>query len=134
MKNEGQFDGDFLDKNLVIFCFLGIIQDKLDATVDVWNSHVIRPSKNDKVPHGRPSVMYSVPELYDTQDYLCGITPHGVNACKEDCTFRSTFACDEDVFRLCTLIVAERNLDIANEAYKALDLYQELKQVLSTLL
>ncbi|KAJ4929920.1 hypothetical protein JOQ06_018940 [Pogonophryne albipinna] len=32
--------------------------DELDETTCVWHSHVIRPSKNDRVPSGRPKVMF----------------------------------------------------------------------------
>lgn len=28
LKDEGHFDGDFLDKNLILFCFLSLIQVK----------------------------------------------------------------------------------------------------------
>ncbi|KAJ8377196.1 hypothetical protein SKAU_G00077760 [Synaphobranchus kaupii] len=44
LKDEGEFDGEFLDKNLILFCFLGLIQDELDSTKECWNSHLIRPS------------------------------------------------------------------------------------------
>ncbi|KAF5887205.1 uncharacterized protein DAT39_022327 [Clarias magur] len=73
LKNEGVLNGEFLDKDLIIFCFLGIIQTELDAVKESWNSHLIRPSRNQRVPHGRPEVMYFLPELYNTQDYLCQI-------------------------------------------------------------
>ncbi|KAJ8332774.1 hypothetical protein SKAU_G00416700 [Synaphobranchus kaupii] len=46
LKDEGEFDGEFLDKNLILFCFLGLIQDELDSTKECWNSHLIRPSSN----------------------------------------------------------------------------------------
>ncbi|KAL7884186.1 hypothetical protein AOLI_G00069560 [Acnodon oligacanthus] len=36
----------------------------------VWNSRVIRPCKNDNVPSGCPNVMYLVPELYGTENFL----------------------------------------------------------------
>ncbi|KAJ8010111.1 hypothetical protein DPEC_G00071600 [Dallia pectoralis] len=57
LKDRGLFDGAYLDKGLIQFCFMGIIQDELDETTRVWDSHVLRPSKNDRVPSGRPRVI-----------------------------------------------------------------------------
>ncbi|KAI4800026.1 hypothetical protein KUCAC02_016563 [Chaenocephalus aceratus] len=70
LKNRGLFDSALLDKSVLQFCFMGIIQDELDETTCVWDSHVIRPSKNDRVPSGRPKVMYMFPELYTTEDCI----------------------------------------------------------------
>lgn len=103
-------------------------QDELDATKDSWNSHLIRPSGNHHVPHGRPDVMYLVPELYNTQDYLCQIPEEEVNHCKNDCIHRRDVACDNDVFMLCTSVVAENGLDVPLDAYKAIDLYLCLRE------
>ncbi|CAL8290549.1 unnamed protein product, partial [Arctogadus glacialis] len=47
--------------------------DELDDTAQVWNTHTIRPSKNLNVPRGRPNVMFALPELYGTRDFLSPI-------------------------------------------------------------
>ncbi|KAL3866159.1 hypothetical protein ACJMK2_043487 [Sinanodonta woodiana] len=73
IKAEGNFDGGPLGKNLVLFCFLGMIQDELDLVAEVWDSHVIRPSRNLIVPNGIPNIMFSVPELCDSENYMCRI-------------------------------------------------------------
>jgi hypothetical protein len=114
--------------------FLCEFQDELDATADVWGAHVIRPSKNERVPFGRPNVIYTVPELYDTKDYLCEVSANEVNGCHEQCTFRSNVACDSDVFELCTIIMAEQNLNIPMDVYEALDLYLELRAAITALI
>ncbi|XP_054896807.1 uncharacterized protein LOC129366793 [Poeciliopsis prolifica] len=36
--DDGHFTGDFLDKSLIQFCFLNLIQDDLDDVVNTWNS------------------------------------------------------------------------------------------------
>ncbi|KAF5901175.1 uncharacterized protein DAT39_009149 [Clarias magur] len=117
LRDNGLFDGGFLDKSLLQFCCLGIIQrentsvlrnkflsleeveasenlspsfttgrlrsvqikiDELDDTVRVWHAHTIRPSRNSNVPSGQPNVMYSLPELYETKDFLA---PAGSSMC-----------------------------------------------------
>ena len=102
--------------------------------MDVWDSHVIRPSTNDRVPHGRPNVMYMVPVLYDTEDYLCAVDSDELEVCKSECTFRKSFACDEDVFEVCSEIMRERNLQIPKDAHQGYKLYLELRRCLLQLL
>ncbi|XP_041860347.1 uncharacterized protein LOC121652712 [Melanotaenia boesemani] len=134
LKHEGNYAGDFLDKNLMLFCFCGLIQDELDSTKESWNSHVIRPSSNELVPHGRPDAMYLIPELYDTQDYLCKVSEEDLIRCEDDCIHRSDIACDEDVFILCTHIMAQNNLPIPADVHMAIDLYLFLRRELITIL
>ena len=112
---------------------LSILQDDLDATARVWDSHIIRPSKNEKVPHGRPNVMYCVPELYGSEDLLCAVTEEDMDEYKQSCTFRSSVACDEDVFELCIILMKEHNMKPPKDAYQALDLYLNLRMLLSNL-
>lgn len=68
-------------------------QDELDETICVWDSHVTRPSKNDRIPSGQPRVMYMFPELYTTHihytflrwtELMCscvGVTAHFDHQC-----------------------------------------------------
>ncbi|CAB1433775.1 unnamed protein product [Pleuronectes platessa] len=73
LRDNGFFDAGFLDKAILQFCCMGLIQDELDDTAQVWNAHTIRPSKNTNVPSGRPNVMYALPQLYGTRDFLCSM-------------------------------------------------------------
>jgi hypothetical protein len=115
------------------FCFYPS-QDELDQTADIWDSHIIRPSRNENVPHGRPNVMYTVPELYAAQDYQINVCQEDINNCKEECTFRKSIACDEDLFHLCCEIMGQQNLPLPNDPYKALDLYIDLRRHIKNLL
>lgn len=117
----------------MIFLF-SPLQDELDSTKESWNSHVIRPSSNELVPHGRPDAMYLIPELYDTQDYLCKVSEEDLIRCEDDCIHRSDIACDEDVFILCTHIMAQNNLPIPADVHMAIDLYLFLRRELITIL
>uniref|UniRef100_A0A8W8K441 Uncharacterized protein n=1 Tax=Magallana gigas TaxID=29159 RepID=A0A8W8K441_MAGGI len=67
---ETIFCGTFLDKNLVQFCFMDIIQKDLDNLVEIWNTHTISGGKG---MHGgnRPIMLYTFPELYNKQRCLC---------------------------------------------------------------
>ncbi|OWF45984.1 hypothetical protein KP79_PYT15442 [Mizuhopecten yessoensis] len=49
---------------------MDIIQSELDDFALLWNFHLLRKSRNDQLAHGRPIIMYTSPELYDTLDYV----------------------------------------------------------------
>ncbi|OWF56044.1 hypothetical protein KP79_PYT20971 [Mizuhopecten yessoensis] len=64
LKDHGDFTGDAIDTSLIQFCFSTLVQRDLDNIASVWNTHTIRPSKNQNVPHGRPAVLFSMPEVF----------------------------------------------------------------------
>ncbi|KAI4831136.1 hypothetical protein KUCAC02_002731 [Chaenocephalus aceratus] len=60
---DGYFSDNFLDKSLIQFCFLQIIQEELDEVVLRWNNHRVRQVHNSRSPHGCPSILHAVPHL-----------------------------------------------------------------------
>lgn len=63
-------NADPLHIECVRFCFLGLIQDRLDIFRQTWNSHRIRSQRNVDVSCGVPNVLFYQPILYDAADYL----------------------------------------------------------------
>lgn len=102
-------------------------QDELDETIRVWDSHVIRLSRNDRVPSGRPRVMYMFPELYTTEDCISQVDRADVQLCRSNCIFRPSMPCDTDIYNLCNILMVESQLHLPADAYEALDLYLELR-------
>ncbi|XP_019737807.1 uncharacterized protein LOC109523234 isoform X1 [Hippocampus comes] len=134
LRDNGFFDGGFLDKNILQFCCMGLIQDELDDMALVWNSHLIRPSKNMNVPSGRPNVMYTLPELYGTRDFLSPVDDEQVQLCKSQCVFRLTMPCDPDVFALCAFLMSRSDLMPPKDPYQAVNLYLHLRAALTATL
>ncbi|XP_041834069.1 uncharacterized protein LOC121635073 [Melanotaenia boesemani] len=134
LRDNGYFDGGFLDKSILQFCCMGLIQDELDDTAQVWNAHQIRPSKNINVPSGRPNVMYALPELYRTRDFLSPTENEHVQLCKNECVFRLTIPCDPDVYELCNLFMSEFRRMAPTDPYQAIDLYMCLREAISAVL
>ncbi|RVE67737.1 hypothetical protein OJAV_G00084530 [Oryzias javanicus] len=91
-------------------------EDELDKTISVWDSHIIRPSNNDRVPSGRPKVMYMFPELYSTNNCISPVDDADVQLCHANCTFRPTVPCDTDIYDLCYVLMAESDLQLPNDA------------------
>ena len=80
-------------------------------------------------PSGRPLILYSLPELHGTHSYLCPVSKEEMDVYSKDCTFRKSIQCDEDVFEMCSIFVAENNFAFPSTADKAVVLYMELRQI-----
>ncbi|XP_033127101.1 uncharacterized protein LOC117124880 [Anneissia japonica] len=103
LKHDGKFSGDHLDRSLIQFCFMKLIQDDMNTVAKEWNAHRITPSRNRHGPFGRPVMMYNVPQMFEGQDFLVPVDDDEVELCNSECTFKSQFPCDEDVFELCLI-------------------------------
>ncbi|KAJ7998239.1 hypothetical protein DPEC_G00220530 [Dallia pectoralis] len=133
-QDDGHFTGDFLDKSLIQFCFLNLVQDELDEVVNTWNSHKIRPRSSDEAASGRPFVMYSFPELHSAEDRLKPIDMEEVTLCMEECTPKGRFLCDETVFELCCLLMEEKGWDAPADPLDSADLYIMLREEIQNIL
>ena len=112
---------------------LFFFKDELDSTAEVWNSHIIRPSTNQNVPHGRPDIMFSIPELYSVQNYICAVNEGEVQICSEDTLQRSGYSCDEDIYDTCIDLMAQHGLNFGGDVYKKIDLYLELRRLIQNI-
>ncbi|KAH3877590.1 hypothetical protein DPMN_001465 [Dreissena polymorpha] len=88
LQDIGSFSGDFLDRSLVQFCFLALIQDELDLAFQMWNNHHIRRASNSNVPFGRPEQMYRFPPLWSAKNHIVAITKIDMAACCRESEFR----------------------------------------------
>ncbi|XP_046582807.1 uncharacterized protein LOC124290155 [Haliotis rubra] len=107
LKNEDLFCGDYLDKSLVQFCFLDVIQKEIKDVAQTWNFHQIRANKNSDNPSGKPSVLFSLPQLYGAEDHLKPVCPASLELCRQESTPRGEVNCDPTVHELCTLIMED---------------------------
>lgn len=73
--------------------------------------------------------MYAVPDLYDAQEFLQPVNQREVEICQEECTAKD-YPCDEDVFHICTDLMAEHGLDMSDDIYQITDLYISLRQLI----
>ena len=96
----------------------------------MWNQHNIRRTKQAHAPSGRPNIMYDVPSLYGTRDYLHPIPEDEIRALEGECTFRSSTPVDPDVENMCFHMMREHNVGIPKTPSDATDLYTFLRQEL----
>ncbi|XP_038147935.1 uncharacterized protein LOC119787932 [Cyprinodon tularosa] len=123
LKDDDYFSGDFLDKQLVLFTCLKIIEEELQQVSHLWNTHTIRHSRNAVAPSGRPILMYTIPHLFHGREHLVEVSREAVESCKQECRQRGPYPCDQTVFSLCCLIMSENFLLSPTTADEAIELY-----------
>lgn len=94
---------------------------------EVWNSHHIRRSRNPNVPYGRPDILFFMPELEKSQNYLYHVSADDIEVGFEAATVRPLVPCDQDVFQLCCFILHDRQWNFPNEISEMLVLYRNLR-------
>ena len=74
MRDTGVYDdSNLIHVNCLAYCFMPILRKELNEVMKLWNTHWIRQSPNRESPSGRPDVIYSVPELNSTEDFLVDV-------------------------------------------------------------
>ena len=88
--------------------------------------------RHQNVSHGKPVVLYTIPELYATTDYMNPVGQADIAICRMECIFRNGCPCDEEVFELAVIYMAELScaLEQTTNAQEALDLYLTLRTCL----
>lgn len=132
LKDLDHFTGDFLDKQLVLFTCLNIIEEELQKIAHLWNTHIIRQSRNAIAPSGRPYMMYTLPELFGGQNHLKQVSEQAVETCKAHCLQRGPYTCDETVFSLSCLLMTDNFLHAPSTPDEAIELYLFLRACIRT--
>ncbi|KAJ8305087.1 hypothetical protein KUTeg_017365 [Tegillarca granosa] len=117
---DGYFDGYQLDKELIRFCFMKLIQAELDG--------------NDTIAYGKPFVMYHQPQLFNPIDRLIPVTVQQVDNTQGMFRTKDELPCDEDVFILCRHIFQEMRWQYPKDANEARKLYIDLRQIVLLLI
>ncbi|CAK6970288.1 uncharacterized protein LOC119785590 [Scomber scombrus] len=128
LQDAGHFSGDALDKSLMQFCFLELVQKELDEVVQTWNTHRIRPATSRGQSGGRPILLYTAPQISGGEDRLKLFNQEEVDLCKEECTPKGQLPCDETVYDLSTLLVQENGWNTPKDAFEAAELYTLLRE------
>jgi hypothetical protein len=113
-----------------------LLRKELHRVAKNWNLHKIRPSTvNERSPHGRPDMIYFVPEAFNAISYLQVVSQEDLEVAKEICCdvpqndFAETFS------ELAQLIITEHNLpvevgDVSQAERLYIDLLGFLKNII----
>ena len=100
----------------------------------VWNNHQIRPTRNARTPHGRPNIIYTLPERYSTRDYLIASSPDEIDACLEACRFPTEFhGVDNDLVELVKIEMDENGWQNPTSPFEAMELYIDLHRIIENM-
>lgn len=105
----------------------------MDIVVQEWNSHRIRKTKNSIAPAGRLMLMFDLPELYGSQNYLVHLAAEDVEVWEAECSF-IILPCDEDFFELFNLIATENNFIKSSNPFDVVLFYISLRKEVLQLL
>ncbi|XP_051782603.1 uncharacterized protein LOC127527557 [Erpetoichthys calabaricus] len=131
---DGYFSGDFLDKELIRFCFMKLIQAELDDVVAIWNRHRMRANPSAILPSGKPFLLYTLPELFGYQDELVFVDHLETEVCEEESIPKNEYPCDPDIHELCCILMEENGFSMPSDPFDAVTLYQALKTIIHNLL
>lgn len=64
---------DIIHKECLRYCFMTVIENELSEIAKRWNLHTINSKKCADTPRGKPEVMHTMPELYNTRSFHTAI-------------------------------------------------------------
>ncbi|CAH0550629.1 unnamed protein product [Brassicogethes aeneus] len=134
LKDDGLFTGNIVDKSILQFCFMDIIQEELNNVVLEWNMHLIRKNRHSNCPSGRPDVIFNFPQIHNSRDHLIVVEEEHLQICEEECVFLDCPCSNNDVHDLCKIVLDELGSDKPTDPFYALNLYKELRDEILTLL
>ncbi|KAK0143473.1 hypothetical protein N1851_018385 [Merluccius polli] len=93
LQENGHLSGPFLDKSLIQFCFLDLVQEWMK-----WCECKIRPGPGQDVHGGHTVLMDTVPQVYGAEDELKTADLEEVAVFKDECTPKNQFTCDFSLY------------------------------------
>ena len=128
MRESGVYcDSNVIHVQCLRFCYMSILQAELHRAARLWNVHRIRPSSNPESPPGRPDMLYFLPEITETQDFLVGVDLEDVELAKEVfCSRDPRLPCSRQFKDLANIIMHEEGLTMPTCPDEARDLYVQL--------
>ena len=119
------FRDDIVHQECARLCFMTLLQNELQSVLKEWNTHIIHTKKGLNSPSGKPDVMYSMPELFETRSYHTQIQNVNFQEIKNLYAVPQNDPVCHPYFRdLCNLLVPDIHQPTSFGA--ALDLYTKL--------
>ena len=107
LENAGIIDtSNELHIQCVRFCYINLLRCELHMIRQLWNAHPIRKSRNAHVPHGKPDIIYYIPEIFGGRDLLCTFSGDELDVLSELLT-RSAPDCHDLFHELFEILIEE---------------------------
>ena len=112
MRDSGLYcDNDVIHVQCLRFCYMSVLQDELHRAARLWNVHKVRTSSNPESPPERPDILYFLPEITETQDFLMRVELEDFELAKEVCYPQNPpLTCSSEFKDLADIIMQEQGL------------------------
>ena len=125
---EGTFDPSIpYHLEAVRFSFMGILQNELDETVNLWNNQRIRSARTAECPGGRPHALYYLPGEDGTSDCSFLVSLNELIIAQLHCRQPSILGCSDDMVKLGLILLKQENLSIPKTVDEAKSLLLLIK-------
>ncbi|KAK3106552.1 hypothetical protein FSP39_022497 [Pinctada imbricata] len=111
-----------------------MFQRDLLESQQVWNTHSIRKSAITVLPCSKPILLYSTPELFGYEHYMCPVDHLDIDVCEADNKLEDDIRCDRDVYEISTILMEENDIQQPSDPYEATTLYIWLRTEIKHLL
>jgi len=92
-----------------------------------WNLHRIRPSTNMESLSGRPDVLFFLPEVSGTRNYMVDVNLDELELAEEICCYQPLQSgCSDEFTQLAEIIMREKSLQFPHTPEEATTLYVPL--------
>lgn len=117
-------DANIIHQECLKFCYMPIIRQELNRAARLWNTHRIRPSKNQLVPAGRPDVLFLLPELQGHRNLKVNVNLDELDLAEELCCSESAEGdCSQEFLQLADIIMTEQGIETPVSSEDAKNVY-----------
>ena len=126
-------DDDYIHMQCLKFCFMPLLRAELQRVAQHWNLHRIRPSTNEDSPHGRPDVLYFLPETDSNTSYLNVIPAVEEEVAMDVCCEEPEEDVSDNFVELADILMYENSLRTPTRACEAEALYCDLIRLINNI-
>ena len=127
-------DEDIIHRECLKFCFMDLLGNELHKVAQYWNTHRIRPSANRESPSGRPDILYFLPQVNNTHDYVTPVDLEEIEIAEEEFAENAPQrGCSRHFNELAEMIMYDERLQMPETAVEAEHLYITLLSLIDDL-
>ena len=126
--DEGLLDtSDYIQIQLVLFCFMDVLQTELEELMDHWNNvHSVRQMKHVTMPSGKPDFLYRNPEYFGFTETGLPIVDNEELKVIQTQFCEQPRGCDVELADVAMTVMEQKSLHMPANVDETLVLYGEL--------
>jgi len=78
--------------------------------------------------------MFEIPEEYNTINFIHTVEISELQLCKNENMYPTNICCDETIYELCNIILAEKRISIPDDPYSIIDVYIMLRNTIQEII